>query len=54
LLIPIETDVLLLQTVLDDAIWTLHSPSKEAAAAGVAVAIPANSRARMASADLRK
>ena len=33
LLIPIETDVLLLHAVFEEAICTFHSPSKVAAAA---------------------
>ena len=37
LLIPIETEAPLLQAAFDDAICTFQSPSKVAAAAGVAI-----------------
>jgi len=37
LLIPIDTDVPLVQAAIDEAICTFHSPSKVAALAGVAV-----------------
>ena len=38
LLIPIETDVPLVQAAIDEAICTFHSPSNVAAVAGVASA----------------
>ena len=51
LLIPIETDVPLVQAAIDEAICTFHSPSNVAAIAGVAAAHAASKE--MASAVLR-
>src|SRR3981081_3403886 len=51
LLIPIETDVPLLQAVFGEAICTFHSPSKGAAVAGVAAANAASRQPVIA--DLR-
>src|SRR3989442_1403341 len=46
LLIPIATEVPLLQTMFDEAIWTFHSPSNVAAMAGAAVTSAAKSNKR--------
>src|SRR5438552_3443986 len=46
LLIPIATEVPLLQTLFDEAIWTFHSPSNVAAMAGAAVTSAAKSNKR--------
>src|ERR1700712_5631685 len=51
LLIPIDTDVPLLQAVFDEAICTFHSPSKVAAVAGVAAAKAVSNEAAIT--DLR-
>src|SRR5580704_11353037 len=54
LLIPIDTLAPPPQALLVEAIWTFHSPSKVAAAAGVAADIPASIRIRAAITALRK
>jgi hypothetical protein len=51
LLIPIETDVPLVQAAIDEAICTFHSPSNVAAVAGVAAASAASKETAIA--DLR-
>jgi hypothetical protein len=51
---PIETLVPLEQAPLDEAIWTFHAPSKVAARAGVATAIAARNRMRVAKSVLLK
>jgi len=52
LLIPSETEALLLQAALFDVIWTFQSPSKVAAAAGVAATT--SSRMPVVNVDLKK
>src|SRR5665213_4029889 len=54
LLMPIETVAPLGQAVLVEAICTFHSPSKVAAAAGVAMDVAISSRKRAAITGLRK
>ena len=53
LLMPIETWRRCRRRLLDEAIWTFHSPSKLAAAAGVANGIATSDRMRMAMIALR-
>src|ERR1700753_2039844 len=54
LLMPIETLAPFGQAAWFDAIWTLHWPSKLAAAAGVAMAAPSSIRKRAAILALEK
>src|ERR1700687_5042868 len=52
-LIPTDTVAPPPQTLLVDAIWTFHSPSNVAAAAGVAIDMAANKRMRVVMIALR-
>src|SRR6202035_2297604 len=54
LLMPIATVVPLGQAELLEAIWTFHSPSNVAAAAGVTIDVAISSRKRAAITGLRK